>query len=159
MMSKSFPKLQIFLIFLLFFLITCQKEKTLTIKKEQFIEIYARVLIINEMKIEKEFHDRLLQELYSENNISTIDIDSTVSYYNSNPGEWVEIYNRVREKIQEIRNIYKTESSKKIDSLLSKPRRTRPKNSDRKGIISDDKKNELIEQEKKSEGNKKIQNK
>jgi hypothetical protein len=107
------------------------------------------------MNIKKEFHDRLLQGLYSEYNVSTTNIDSTVSYYNSNPGEWVDIYNRVRKKIQEIRKKYKTESSLKIDSLLSKPRQTRPLNSYKKGKITDDKINKSIEPRKKSEENKK----
>ena len=149
MKSKSFPKLQIFLTFMLFFVFFCEKEKTTTINKEQFIEIYARLLIINEMKVDKEFQDRLLQKLYTNNNITTADIDSTVSSYNSNPREWVEIYDLVRKKIQEIRNEYKTESSKNLDSLLSKPRPIRRKKSYIKSFIDDDKEKELIDQRKK----------
>ncbi len=149
--SKSFPKLQIFLIFVLFFAFFCEKEKTTTIKKEQFIEIYARLLIINEMKVDKEFQDRLLQELYTNNNITTADIDSTVSYYNSNPRNWVEIYDLVRKKIQEIRNEYKTESSINIDSLLSKPRPIHRIKSYLKKFIADDKEKEIIDQRKKNQ--------
>lgn len=157
MKSKSFPKLQIFLTFMLFFVFFCEKEKTITINKEQFIEIYARLLIINEMKVDKEFQDRLLQELYTNNNITTADIDSTVSYYNSNPREWVEIYDLIRKKIQEIRNEYKAESSKNLDSLLSKPRPIRRKKSYIKNFIGDDKEKDLIDQRKKSEEKKKTE--
>jgi hypothetical protein len=153
---KSFPKLQIFLIFVLFFAFFCEKEKTTTIKKEQFIEIYARLLIINEMKVDKEFQDRLLQELYTNNNITTADIDSTVSSYNSNHREWVEIFDLVRKKIQEIRNEYKTESSINIDSLLSKPRPIRRIKSYLKKFIADDKEKEIIDQRKKKSEEKKI---
>jgi len=152
MKPKSFPKLQIILPFFLFFLFSCQEEKTSTINKEQFIEIYTRVLIINEMKIKKSFRDSLLQEMYSEENITTADIDSSISYFNSNPREWVEIYNRVRERMQDIKNKIKEKSSKKIDSLLSAPRSSPSKKSYRKSFFGDKKKKELLEEkQKKSE--------
>ena len=106
MKSKTFPKLQIILLLFLFFLFSCQNEQALTIDKEQFIEIYARLLIINEMKVKKEIRDNLILKLFSDNNITSTEIDSTVSYYNSNPTEWVEIYNVVHEKIQKIRSDY-----------------------------------------------------
>jgi hypothetical protein len=100
------------------------------------------------MKIKKDIRNRLLLELYLENNITSSDIDSTVSYYNSNPREWVEIYNLVREKIQEIRSEYKTESSLKIDSLKPSSRKTLPEKFYKKSSISYDKKNELIDRRK-----------
>jgi hypothetical protein len=149
MMPKTFPKLQIFFVLLIFFLQFCQKEKTITIAKEQFIEIYARLLIINELKIKKPDRDRLLQELYSENDITSVDIDSTISYLNSNPREWVEVYNRVREKIQKIRTENQKESSKKIDSLLSKPRSINSTKSRRKSFIDEEEKKKYLEDQKK----------
>jgi len=120
--SKTFPKLQIILVFLVIFLQFCHKEEAETIDKEQFIEIYARLLIINELKVSKQSQDQLLYELYNENNITAAEIDSTVSYYNSNPREWIDIYNRVREKIQKLKNDYKTDFIKKSDSVLTKPK-------------------------------------
>lgn len=146
MMLKTFPKLQIFFAFLIFFLQFCQKEKTITIDKEQFIEIYARLLIINELRIDKIDRDQLLQDLYVENDVTLADIDSTVSYLNSNPREWVEIYNRVREKIQKIRTEIQKESSKKLDSLLSIPRTNDSTKSLRKSFISDEKKKKIMEE-------------
>jgi len=121
---KSFPKLPLIFVFLLFTIFSCQKDKTLIINKEQFIKIYARLLIIDQLKIEKKNRDSLVQELYHENNITTANIDSTVSYYNSNPKEWVEIYDRIRETILELKNTYKVEPSKKIDSLIARPRKS-----------------------------------
>jgi len=161
MMSKTFPKLQIFLVFFLFFLCSCQKKQPLTIEKEQFIEIYSRLLIINEMKIKKDSRDTLIQKLYSEIKITHADFDSSISYYNSNPGEWVDIYNKIREKIQEIKNDFRTNSSLKIDSLSSKTRKNLPENSYRKTYISDDEKKELMNRYKKSEDekNKKLKQK
>ena len=143
MKPKSFPKLQIFFAFMILFLQFCQKEETLTIDKEQFIEIYARLLIINELRIEKSFRSRLLQELYTENDVSSADIDSTISYYNSNPREWVGIYNRVREKIQKIKSEYQIDSSKKIDSLISKSKSKISTKSLQKSFIGDDSEKKL----------------
>jgi hypothetical protein len=147
MKSNSFPKLQIFLFFFLFLSFSCQKEKILIINKEQFIEIYARLLIINELRVKNEFLDSLVQELYSDNNITTANIDSTVSYYNSNPGEWVEVYNLVRERIQEI----KTDLKAVPDSLSPKQRKRPPLESYRKNFLREDKEKELLDQRKKSE--------
>jgi hypothetical protein len=140
MNSKTFPKLQIILAFLVIFLQFCQKKEKITIDQEQFIEIYARLLIINELKVEKSFHDRLLQNLFNENNVTSAEIDSTVSYYNSNPREWVYIYNRVREKILKIKSEYQTDSSKKVDSLRAKTISKISTKSKKKSFIEDDQK-------------------
>jgi low affinity Fe/Cu permease len=149
MKLKTFPKLQIFISFFLIFLYSCQKEEALTIDKEQFIEIYARLLIINEMKIKKGIRDSLFQKLYSDNKIMTSELDSSISHYNSNPTEWVEIYNLVREKIQKIRSEYQADSSIKIDSLISKPRKNLREESYKRRFLSDDKEKELIDKRKK----------
>jgi Domain of unknown function (DUF4296) len=121
MISKSFPKLQTIFTILTLLLFSCQKEKTSIIKKEQFIQIYARILIIDQMSIEEKLHDQLLQKLYHENNITQANIDSTVSFYNSNPKEWVEVYDRVRETILELKNKYKTRHPGNLDSLSTVP--------------------------------------
>jgi hypothetical protein len=140
MKLKTFPKLQIILALLIIFLQFCQKKEKLIIDEDQFIEIYARLLIINELKVEKSFHDRLLQDLFNENNVTSDEIDSTVSYYNSNPKEWVYIYNRVREKILKIKGEYQTDSSKKVDSLRAKIIPKISTNSEKKSFIEDDQK-------------------
>jgi hypothetical protein len=157
--SKTFPKLQIILVFLVIFLQFCHKEKAETIDKEQFIEIYARLLIINELKVSKEFHDRLLQELYNENNVTAAEIDSTISYYNSNPREWIDIYKRTREKIQKIRTDFKTDHIKKSDSLRSQSKSKLPTRPGQKSFIDDNplNKDQYKWKEKKSENKPKIQ--
>ena len=165
MKSKSFPKLHFFCLFVSVFLQFCQKEEALLIDKEQFIEIYARLLIINELRVNKSDQDRLLNELYTTNNVSLAEIDSTVSYFNSHPREWVEIYNRVREKIQKIKSDYQIDSSKNIDSLISKSKSKISTKSIRKSFIGDEnekkarnpkgEKNSIEENQKKKSGNKK----
>jgi hypothetical protein len=137
MIPKSFPKLQIFLFILIFCFQSCQKEEPDIIEQEQFIEIYSRLLIINELKVEKNTQDRLLQELYKINNVSAAEIDSTVSYYNAHPREWVSIYNRLREKIQKIKREFQEDAIKKSDSLLSKQKSIISTKSFRKSFKSD----------------------
>ena len=124
MTTKSFPKLQTIFMILPIILISCQKDKTLIINKEQFIDIYARILIINQMTIDKKNQDHLLQELYDQNNITQANIDSTVSFYNSNPKEWVEIYDRIRETIMKLKNKYKTNPSRNSDTIFTIPRKS-----------------------------------
>ena len=145
MKSKSFPKLQIIFIILVFFLQFCQKEQASVIDTDKFIEIYSRLLIINELKVEKETRDRLIRELFNKNNVSATEIDSTVSYYNSKSREWVTIYKRVREKIQNLKSEYQEDDKKKPDSLLSKPKSIISTKSFRKSFIDDSVKNKYKE--------------
>ena len=100
---KSFPKLQIIFIFLLIFLLSCSSERSNVLDNEKFIEIYARLLIISEMDINKEYQDRLIGELFRDYGVSRAEIDSSITYFNAHQEEWVEILGKARDKIQEIR--------------------------------------------------------
>ncbi len=100
---KSFPKLQIIFLFFLISFISCSEETSVTIDNEKFIEIYARLLIIYEMEISKEYHDRLIDELFRVYNTTPDQIDSTLSYLNENPEKWVTTLEKVRNRIQELR--------------------------------------------------------
>lgn len=94
---------------------SCENKVVNIIETEQFIEIYSRLIIINEMEINKEYHDRLVDELLTQNNISIADIDSTISYLNGNPTKWVDILEKVRDRLQEIRNEMKITPSQNIE--------------------------------------------
>ena len=83
--AKTFPKLHFFSILLIFIFIFCQSEPEIIIDSEQFIEIYSRLLIIHEMGINKEYHDRLMAELFINYNVNAAKIDSTINYLNSQP--------------------------------------------------------------------------
>ena len=48
---KTFPILQITIFFMFFILVSCEEENRNIINNDQFIEIYARLLIIHEMEI------------------------------------------------------------------------------------------------------------
>ena len=100
---NSFPKLQIIFLFFLISFYSCSEKHSAPLDNEKFIEIYARLLIIYEMEISKEYHDRLLDELFREHNATKTKIDSTVSSLNRNPEAWVAILEKVRDRIQELR--------------------------------------------------------
>lgn len=101
--QNSFPKLQIILIFFLLSLFSCSEKTTNTLDNEKFIEIYARFLIIYEMEVSKEYHDRLIGELFREFDTTIEQVDSTLAYLNRNPEKWVTTLDGVRNRIQEIR--------------------------------------------------------
>jgi hypothetical protein len=129
---KSFPKLQFFLIFSLVSFISCREQVSPTIDNEKFIEIYARLLIIYEMEVSKEFHDRLIDELFHDYNTSADKIDSTLVSLNNNPEQWVSILERVRKRIQEIRkdfapdeNMSERDINKGRPALINPVRRSR----------------------------------
>lgn len=100
---KSFPILQIIFLFFLISFISCSEKHNATIDNEEFIEIYARLLIIYELDVSKEYHDRLIEELFKEHHTTLGQIDSTLSHLNSNPEDWVAILEKVRDRIQEVR--------------------------------------------------------
>jgi hypothetical protein len=122
--AKTFQKLQ-FILFLSFLvLFSCQKEKERIIDDQQFIEIYARLLIIYEMNINKDYHDRLVEEVFDKFNVTAAQVDSTVTSLNAQPKKWVEILTQVRERIHDIREDMKPGQPGKVTS-------TEPKNIDR----------------------------
>jgi len=100
---NSFPKIQIILIFFLILLLSCTSDKPDVLDNEKFIEIYARLLIISEMDISKEYQDKLIGEVYRDFSVSAADIDSSMAYLNANPDKWVDVLDKARDKIQEIR--------------------------------------------------------
>jgi len=103
LIPKSFQKLQFFFLFVLIIFISCSEKAATTLDNEKFIEIYARLLIIHEMEINKEHYDRLFDEVLRDYDTTPDQIDSTLAYLNKNPEEWTPILEKVRNKIQELR--------------------------------------------------------
>jgi hypothetical protein len=100
---KTFHKLQIFAI-LLTFSISCGSKNPDLIEQNQLIELYARLLIINEMAIEKDQQDSLVENLMHSFQVTNEDLEKTLNYYNDHPEEWVPILNKIRERIKEIKS-------------------------------------------------------
>lgn len=131
---KSFPKLQIFFLCILISFTACTDKPVSTVDNEKFIEIYARLLIIYELEVSKEYHDRLIDELFREYQITADQIDSTLSYLNHNPEEWVSTLDQIRKRIQALRNEFSPEEKSGPEApeepipVIKKP--IRPKDSD-----------------------------
>jgi len=99
--SKSFPKLQIFVILCIFF--SCRVDETNIIEEIKFTEFYSRLLIIREMNVNDEQHTQLVQKLMYAYQISDMELEQTMQYYQSYPERWVDILSKIRNQLSELR--------------------------------------------------------
>jgi len=152
---KSFPKLQIIFIFSFIFLFSCKSERSDVLDNEKFIEIYARLLIISEMDINKEYQDRLIGELYRDYGVSKAKIDSSITDLNAHPEEWAEILGKTRDKIQELRKetIIEEKESRQIEAPPRAPiiRETDKENTRRRRLRDKPSRNKTQPEQKKRE--------
>jgi len=105
-----------FLMLMLYLLSSCASLTNPTISDSDFISIYAKLTIINELNVNKEHHDKLVEELLLEFNIQVNDIQKSVDFYQQNPRQWLEILEKVKNKIAELRK----KESKKTRSEMTK---------------------------------------
>ena len=89
------------LLFILF--LSCSSIDSPTISESDFISIYAKLTIINELNVSKEYHDQLVEELLYEFNIQVTDIQKSVAFYQKKPRQWLTILEKVKDKITELR--------------------------------------------------------
>ena len=108
---KSFPYFLFILMMVLFYSLACRTTHEKIIGKKQFIEIYARLLIIDEMDLTVEYKDRLRTELMQQNKITRVDIEKTINYYNTKPEEWIEILGKTRDRIEQWRTSKLTQTA------------------------------------------------
>ena len=92
-----------FLLLLFFLLFNCTSKDYPTIRESDFISIYSKLTIINELNVNKEHRDKLVEELLFEFNIQVADIQKSVHFYQKNPRQWLEILEKVKNKINELR--------------------------------------------------------
>ena len=109
---KSFPVLQFCLAFAC---ISSCTENADIIEEPKFIEIYSRLLIINEIGVKKEFHDQLVQDLLTEYNVSLAKIENTIEHYHERPEQWAELTRRIRDRIQELKTDRYEQEQKKAE--------------------------------------------
>lgn len=92
-----------FLLFFIFAFLSCTSKDDPTISETDFITIYANLTIINELNVNKDNHDQLVQELLHEFNIQVADIQKSIEFYQKNPRQWLDILEKVKVKISEMR--------------------------------------------------------
>ena len=86
----------LYLLFILF--LSCSSIDSPTISESDFISIYAKLTIINELNVSKEYHDNLVEELLYEFNIQVTDIQKSVDFYQKKPRQWLTILEKVKDK-------------------------------------------------------------
>lgn len=92
-----------FLIFYCVLLSSCTSDGTRSLDETEFIDVYARLTIINELNTNKEHQNKLIEELLYEFNIQVNDIQSSVENYQENPRQWLSFLEKVKDKINELR--------------------------------------------------------
>ena len=98
---KTFPFIEIFL--MLTFFLSCSEKKENLIKEQKFIDIYAHILILEEL--ENDSLAILTTSAFLDSAGVTVEqVDSTLEYYSKNPEEWSEIMREIRDRIKELRN-------------------------------------------------------
>lgn len=100
---KSFPNNKIFIFLLTILLICCSSESKKIIESELFINIYAQLLIINELKIKNLNKESFTNDLLRKNNVSREDLNLALEFYKQNPEKWVSILQKVRDRIRELK--------------------------------------------------------
>jgi len=105
-----------FLLLMLFLLFNCTSKDNPTINESDFISIYSKLTIINELNASQEHRNKLVEELLFEFNIQVADIQKSVDFYQKNPRQWLEILEKVKNKITELRK----KETKKTRSEMTK---------------------------------------
>jgi hypothetical protein len=94
----------------LLFFFSCGVGHQKIISQKQFIEIYARLLIIDELELSTEYKERLRIELMQQYKITRADIDRTIAYYNSQPEKWIDLLGKIRDRIEKLRTTKLTQT-------------------------------------------------
>ena len=103
-----------FLLLIFYLFSNCASLNNPTISESDFISIYAKLTIINELNVSKEHHDRLVEELLYEFNIQVSDIQKSVEFYQKNPRQWLTILEKVKDKIADLRKEKKKKTRSEI---------------------------------------------
>ena len=101
--KKTFPNNKIIIYLLTILLICCSPASKKIVNDEDFINIYSYLLIINELKINKEKKDALTAGILKNNNVSMEDINQAIFYYKQKPENWVTILQKVRDRIRKLK--------------------------------------------------------
>ena len=110
---NSFHSIKYILIFISFLVFFCNRETAPGIDEEEFIEVYARFLIINELRAADSLKISYQDQLLTANAMTREDLKNSIAFFRSDPQRWVGILEQLRDRIK----ILKTEMPQ--DTTLS----------------------------------------
>jgi hypothetical protein len=114
-MLKTFPKNTIVVIILLIMFIGC-KSGNECLDQTVFIELYARLSIINEMQINTDLKQKLAMQLFDQHSTTEACFKQTVNFYHQSPEEWIVIIEKVKKRMRELKELYQPKGSQKKDA-------------------------------------------
>lgn len=103
MLVKTFPNIKIIIILLTFLIFCCDSENKSPLDEKEFVEVYAGLTIIDELKISAFQKDSLTTDLLKEKQVSREQIKLTLEYFKQNPEQWVDILQSTRDYIKELK--------------------------------------------------------
>jgi hypothetical protein len=106
---------------LLILFLGCRSENEPIISENDFIVLYAKLTIINELNVNKERQDRLVAELLYEFNIQMSDIQKSVDFYQKKPRQWLAILEKVKEEINNLRRATVVKQRSEIPAVKKSP--------------------------------------
>ena len=122
-MLKTFPKLLLFRSGLVLCILSCTPNSDM-LPQDTFIEVYARLLIINEMRISFATKQNLTHQLLKKYDVSYNQFKNRIAYYHTKPEKWIDIVGETQIKIKELKELYKTKGSQKEETATDD--RTQP---------------------------------
>ncbi len=99
-MKKTFPNNKNIILLLTFILICCSPASKNIMDEEVFINTYANLLIINELKIQKNKKASMISVVLKENDTTMDEINDTIASYKQQPENWVSVLQKVRDHIR-----------------------------------------------------------
>ena len=103
-LNKTFPNIKNIIFLLTFLGICCGTASKNNIETEEFINVYAHLLIIRELKIDSLKKDSLATNVLNKNRISMAQINRTISEYKQAPEEWVVTLQKIRDRIRYLKS-------------------------------------------------------
>ncbi len=107
---KSFHSFKYILIFSSFLSFFCGRETAPGIDEEKFIDVYANYLVLDELKVSDSLRTRYQSKLLSENMMTEEELRGSIAYYQDDPERWVDLLERLRDRIKEIKSVPPSDS-------------------------------------------------
>jgi hypothetical protein len=101
--TKSFHSFKYIVIFLGFLGFFCGRETAPGIDEAKFINVYARYLVIEELKASDSLRIRYQNKLLADYSMTRTDLIQSISFYREDPDRWVVTLEKLRDRIKDLR--------------------------------------------------------